>query len=144
MRKTIAFDFDGVIHWYRHGWADGTIYDLPVPGVPELLAELDAHSPSYDIIIHTARIVGATPGEIDEEQLEMIWEWLRVQDLAKYIDVIWPKVAASLYIDDRALRFHGPRTMTAADIHEAAQTTWLGGEAGKTVIARAFLSDYPV
>lgn len=29
---TIAVDFDGVIHAYSKGWADGSIYDPPMPG----------------------------------------------------------------------------------------------------------------
>lgn len=38
--KTIAVDFDGVIHAYSRGWADGTIYDPPLPGAIEGLHQL--------------------------------------------------------------------------------------------------------
>lgn len=49
---TIAVDFDGVIHAYSDGWADGTIYDDPLPGAIQglgVLMETDA------VFIHTSR-----------------------------------------------------------------------------------------
>lgn len=38
--RTIAVDFDGVIHSYRGGYKDGTIYDEPMPGAFEGLKRL--------------------------------------------------------------------------------------------------------
>lgn len=38
--KTIAIDFDGVIHKYSKGWQDGDIYDKPNEGAFEYLNEL--------------------------------------------------------------------------------------------------------
>lgn len=49
---TYAVDFDGVIHGYSRGWADGTIYDPPVPGAIEGLSRLMADAP---VFIHTSR-----------------------------------------------------------------------------------------
>jgi len=39
-RKTIAVDFDGVIHRYSKGWSDGTCYDIAVPGAFEAIRSL--------------------------------------------------------------------------------------------------------
>lgn len=52
-KKTIAFDFDGVIHRYSIGWQDGSIYD-PISGewyrlVRELLER------GFNVIILTTR-----------------------------------------------------------------------------------------
>lgn len=38
--RTIAVDFDGVIHKYSKGWQNGSIYDEPVEGAKEALLEL--------------------------------------------------------------------------------------------------------
>lgn len=49
---TIAVDFDRVIHAYSRGWADGTIYDPPLPGAIEgLRTLLDQDA----VFIHTSR-----------------------------------------------------------------------------------------
>lgn len=49
---TIAVDFDGVIHSYRRGWQDGSIYDQPMPGALDGLRELLDH---HAVFIFTAR-----------------------------------------------------------------------------------------
>lgn len=52
MTRTVAVDFDGVIHLYSRGWFDGTIYDPPVPGTLEALAHLQAE---FAVFVHTTR-----------------------------------------------------------------------------------------
>lgn len=50
--KTVAVDFDGVIHAYSRGWQDGSIYDEPVPGAVDGLRQL---MEQYAVFIHTTR-----------------------------------------------------------------------------------------
>lgn len=52
MTRTVAVDFDGVIHAYRRGWADGTIYDPPLPGAGHALRTLLA---DFAVFVHTTR-----------------------------------------------------------------------------------------
>ena len=39
-KKTIALDFDGVIHIWDKGWLDGTCYGKPIPGAIESIKYL--------------------------------------------------------------------------------------------------------
>ncbi|MCD7440266.1 hypothetical protein K4B79_18805 [Streptomyces lincolnensis] len=101
---TIAVDFDGVIHTYSRGWADGTIYDPPLPGALDgLRALLDQDA----VFIHTTR---------DPVQVAM---WLtahggftcQLQHTGPFWNVRGEllvtnrKLAATAYLDDRAVRF---------------------------------------
>ena len=92
-RRTIAIDFDGVIHNYSQGFKGlYNAYDEPTEGTRDALEALkDA---DYRLIIVSSRPV--TP----------IREWLTKYDMSKYFDdVTNTKHPAKYYIDDHALRF---------------------------------------
>lgn len=89
--KTLAIDFDGVIHRYSRGWSDGSIYDPPMAGAVEAIEELKSE---YNLVIFTSR-----------QNLAEVEEWLE-----KYFEGWKPEITnrkpmAHAYIDDRAIRF---------------------------------------
>ena len=106
MTRTVAVDFDGVIHDYKRGWFDGAIYGEPLPGAIEALQELAA---KYAVVVHSTR---------DPEQIA---PWLTERgitcrtddafDEREFWDVIGTvlisqrKYPAIAYIDDRGIRF---------------------------------------
>ncbi len=108
--KTIAFDFDGVLHLYSKGWADGTIYDPPVEGAAQAVRTL--LEKNYDLIIHTCRVnedinrdwVESAPSERDAEIRAWLKEWGFPMPWVDLVE-IWPKPTAFLYVDDRGRRF---------------------------------------
>lgn len=55
----IAVDFDGVIHSYERGWADGSIYGRLIPGAVSGLLRLMA---DYAVFVHTTRDAHAVAG----------------------------------------------------------------------------------
>lgn len=95
--KTIALDFDGVLHAYT-GWNEGKL-GLPVEGAVKgyyrLLEE------GYNLVVFTCR-----------DDLEAIRKWMHFHfDFEKYIGHFYEpaitniKPIAIAYIDDRAIRF---------------------------------------
>ena len=99
----VGVDFDGVIHKNSKGYYDGTIYDDPVEGAYEALERLAA---DHTVIIYTCK---AKPdrGLINGKTgTELIWEWLKKHDMAKFVSkVTAEKPRARYYIDDKAIQF---------------------------------------
>lgn len=111
--QTVAVDFDGVLHSYERGWADGSIYGDWKPGAVAALSQL---TQQYAAFIHTtrnpkqvARWIERTSGYAFEctTRLPRTW-WGRrkpfwnTQGLLLVTDRKLPAIA---YIDDRAIRF---------------------------------------
>lgn len=117
MAKTIAVDFDGVVHAYSKGWQDGTIYDPPLPRSLEALATL---METYAVFIHTSR------------DATTVAAWLAERGFDTLVDVEGPKhpkrefwndqgtllvtdrkLPAIVYIDDRGVRFQSWKQVLA-------------------------------
>lgn len=96
MKKTLAVDFDGVLHKYSKGWHDGTCYDVPIEGAMDAL--LNLMNRGYNIVIFTARPTAP------------VHEWMLKYWTAKQFaipEITNSKPAAVAYIDDRAVKFNG-------------------------------------
>ena len=102
-QKTIAVDFDGVIHKNSKGFHDGTIYDKPIIGAKNALKKL---SKKYTIVIFTAK---AKPDRVlvnNKTGVELVWEWLQKHKMDMYVkEVTAEKPRAVAYIDDKGIRF---------------------------------------
>lgn len=104
-QKTIAVDFDGVIHRYTKGWQDGSIYDTPVEDSEKQLKRLIEKG--YKVIIFTTRVNPEMGGNVTLER-EKMEEWLKAngfKDGVHYHEITALKPKAIAYIDDRAIRF---------------------------------------
>jgi adenylylsulfate kinase len=92
-RKTIAIDFDGVIHKYSQGFKGlDNAYDEPMEGTFKALAKLKS-------LGYTLKIMSSRPAPVIEE-------WLFLHGLEGLIsEVSNYKFPASIYIDDRGFKF---------------------------------------
>lgn len=98
MKKTVVFDFDGVIHSYTSGWQGAdAIPDPPVPGIKEAIDEI--RDAGYEVIVVSTRCA-TTEGH------GAIRAWLIDHDIV-VDDVKVEKPPAIVYIDDRAICFDG-------------------------------------
>lgn len=111
MKKTIVFDFDGVIHSYTSGWQGAaTIPDPPTPGIIEALQEIC--EAGYEIVIVSSRCA-------TEEGKAAIQDYLTKHHMHQYVSrICTEKPPAIVYIDDRAICFDG----NASNLLEKIQT----------------------
>lgn len=92
-KKTVVFDFDGVIHKYSKGWQDGSIYDEPNENIKETINKLRKNN--YEVVIVSTRCT-------TEEGRNAIMNYLF--DYGIVVDkVCKEKPPAICYIDDRAI-----------------------------------------
>ena len=110
VKKTVVFDFDGVIHSYTSGWKGETcIPDPPVPNIEKVLEQLQEEG--YQIVIVSSRCATMRGRAAIED-------WLDKYSLTMYIDKISKeKPPAICYIDDRAICFDGDTSTLVEKIH---------------------------
>lgn len=109
-KPKLLVDFDGVLHAYRRGWADGTAYDEPNPGARDAIDDLLAAG--YNVVVFSTR---------DADQIH---HWLGYQGFPD-LRVTNVKEPAVALIDDRAVHFTDWPTALA----EVAQRFPVGGAA---------------
>lgn len=104
-KRTLAIDFDGVIHKYSLGFQGRTnAYDGPMEGAVEGLKIL--YNDGYIL-----KIMSSRPKEV-------IYDWLEEYGITDLItEVTNDKIAAAMYIDDRGYYFRDWET-TVNEIHE--------------------------
>lgn len=126
---TVAVDFDGVIHSYMTPWKGAHI--IPDPPVLGVLDWLTVIAKRFHVAIHSTRC--ATPEGCEAVRAYLKSEHQTVYSPARKLvipcfhpglgglvdsfDCTHEKVAALVYIDDRAYRFDGTNLPTAHEIH---------------------------
>lgn len=97
-KKTVVFDFDGVIHSYKSGWQGVSVISDPVvPGIQAAINNL--RMGGYEVIVVSTRC--ARP-----DGMGAVRRYLRDNHIV-VDDVMATKPPAICYIDDRAICFDG-------------------------------------
>ena len=98
MKKTVVFDFDGVIHSYTSGWQGiAEIPDPPVEGIREAIGEIRAAG--YEVVVVSTRTK-------DPAGSRAVEEYLKRHEIE--VDAVMAtKPPAIVYVDDRAICFDG-------------------------------------
>jgi len=114
-KKTIAIDFDGVIHMNNTGdeFQPKLISDEPVPDTQFAIRQLRKF---YKVVVYSARAVYP-------EGKTAIRIWLKKYNI-EVDDITYEKNPCLVYIDDRGLQFRGSWKQTLNDIENFKQ--WLG------------------
>lgn len=127
MTKTIAIDFDGVIHRYSKGWQDGSCYDNEVAGVFEAIQELMKDHTVFIFSTRSSkqikewllqRIMEQDFGNDPHDPQDWSWPkygftcqripfWVKFWNKKNVLGITKRKLPAHVYIDDRALTFTG-------------------------------------
>ncbi|MFQ9255287.1 MAG: hypothetical protein ACLR3W_13665 [Faecalibacillus intestinalis] len=108
----VAFDFDGVIHKYSKGWQDGSIYDEVNVGVLDIINTLMMNN--IPCIIMSTRDPQQIKDWWNEQGFDIKTKVLDFNTVfyndCDYLGITNRKIAAQLYIDDRAYRYTGQNT----------------------------------
>ena len=110
-RFTAAFDFDGVIAKYD-GWKGVGVFGEPILEVISTMNWLRRHD--WKIIIYTTRGIHEIEGFLKEHEVPF-------DEINRNIDIdtLGTKPVADVYIDDRAILYHGQdRYVLIDDIRE--------------------------
>lgn len=102
-KRTVVFDFDGVIHSYTSGWCGAdTIPDPVVPGIKEAIEHI--RNSGYEVIVVSSRCRSISGIVAIEQYLSNNGIWVD--------GICSEKPPAVCYIDDRAICFDGhPETL---------------------------------
>lgn len=97
-RKTVVFDFDGVIHSYTSGWkGEDVIPDAPVPKIKEAIYQI--RKAGYEVVVVSTRC--ATNKGFVAVDKYLFENGIVVDRICR------EKPPAVVYIDDRAICFDG-------------------------------------
>ena len=116
--KTIAFDFDGVIHKYTKGWQDGSIYDELDMAMIDLIQKIldRGHSvfimstrKSKQIKNHFDSLNNYPAPDLITFKYQVIpwWHFSIFWNKKGVVGITRSKKAFSILIDDRAFRYQG-------------------------------------
>lgn len=108
-KKTIVFDFDGVIHKGYKGWRDGSIYGEIDNELLDYVKEL---MEDYFIVISSNRLAEQIVNRLNEERKDMQFEIFK-KDMKDHmywnkdniVGVTNEKAVGILYVDDRGFRY---------------------------------------
>lgn len=110
-KKTIVFDFDGVIHIGYNGWKDGTIYgeiDTNLIDYIKILMKdyyvvISSNRPATQIVEHLNKINLGVKFELFKKDMNKNMYWNK----ENVVGVTNEKAVGILYIDDRGYRYNG-------------------------------------
>lgn len=104
-RRTIAVDFDGVLHGYSKGWHDGSIYDDPKAGAAKGMLTLQKLG-FYVVVYSTRNLPRIVAGVQQAGMAKEVEQYLIKHGIP--FDEVWDKPEKPLcvaFIDDNAIHF---------------------------------------